>query len=316
MLSAVPLVRQTLQLLRSTLPASVAVDFAMPAPPHDDEEFAILADAVQMEQVLFNLCINARDAIEGPGAIRVRVGTRRGGWDCASCRARVEGGTWIEISVADTGSGIAPEIQERIFEPFVSSKEVGRGSGMGLAMVHGIVHDHRGHVALETQIGKGSVFRVMLPAADPRADEHREAASIVPIPVSRAVLRGHVLVVEDESMVGDFMVELLESWGLDVSLHREPQQALRWIEDSGTPIDLVLTDHTMPQMTGLELARRVRACRPGLPIVLYTGDAGAIDAADLARHGVRALLRKPIEAAVLRELVRQCLEHPGLEGAA
>ena len=277
-----PLVRQTAQLLRATLPSTIDLDADT-----DDALPAVQADAVQIEQVLFNLCINARDAIGArSGHIRVRLRQlSNAGCHCASCRARVAGGRWVELSVTDSGSGIAPDVLERMFDPFYTTKDVGKGSGMGLAMVHGIVHDHGGHLCVETQPGAGSTFRVLLPlAASQPAAASSPALSQAP---ARAALQGRVLVVEDEAMVGDFMTELLGGWGLDVVLHRDPMQALAWATDPANPVDLVITDQTMPQLTGLELAERLRATRPQLPVVLYTGNAeraGSGRAAELRRQ--------------------------------
>ena len=168
-----PLVRQTLQLLRSTLPTSVAVNSVLPP---DDAGLCVDADAVQLEQVLFNLCINARDAIGDSGLIKVRLREAAGAFTCASCRAQLPAARWVELSVADDGSGMDAATLERIFEPFFSTKEVGRGSGMGLAMVHGIVHDHGGHVVVESAPQAGSVFRVLLPPARSEARSEPEAA--------------------------------------------------------------------------------------------------------------------------------------------
>ena len=173
-LSLAPLVRQTLQLLRATLPSSVAVNAV---PPQRRRGAGVEADAVQLEQVLFNLCINARDAIDASGLISVRLRERSGAWHLRVVPRAAAAGSWVELSVADNGSGIAADMLERMFEPFFSSKEVGRGSGMGLAMVHGIVHDHGGHVVVETAPQAGSVFRVLLPPAQGRAqpDPRRRA---------------------------------------------------------------------------------------------------------------------------------------------
>jgi len=296
-LALAPLVQQSLQLLRATLPSSAVVDFVAV-----DDMPTVLADPVQVEQVLFNLCINARDAIQGAGFIRVRLGWHRGPWRCASCRAAGEQVAWVELSVADSGAGVADEVLERIFEPFVSTKEVGRGSGMGLAMVHGIVHDHGGHVLLETAAGAGTVFRVVLPPAG--VDLPADAAATESAPVDRdQALSGRVLVVEDEAMVGDFMAELLTSWGLEVVLRRDPLSALAWLEDRDNAVDLLITDQTMPQLAGLALAQRTTALRPGLPILLYSGNAEGFDAAELERSGVRAAMRKPVDAETLRTLV-------------
>ena len=299
-----PLVQQTLQLLRSTLPASVGVDYRARG---DGPPLQVLADPVQLEQVLFNLCINARDAIDGPGLIRVRLDEAGGGWTCASCRAHVAAGRWAEVSVADSGAGIAPEVLERMFEPFFTTKEVGQGSGMGLAMVHGIVHDHGGHVEVQTRVGAGARFRVLLPLASGADDAAAvTAAAAVPAPAPQA-LAGRVMVVDDETMVGDFMAELLGGWGLDVLLQRDPRSALDWIEKDAAALDLLITDQTMPKMSGLVLAQRARAARPGLPVLLYSGHADAIDPAERERSGIRAVLPKPVDAEALRALLQRVL---------
>jgi PAS domain S-box-containing protein len=307
-----PLVRQTLQLLRATLPATVAVDDAALAAGEDEDDGdapRVAADAVQLEQVLFNLCINARDAIHGPGLIRVRLRSSQGGWHCSSCRARVDHGRWVELSVADSGEGMPPAVLERVFEPFYSTKEVGRGSGMGLAMMHGIVHDHGGHVVVQSAPGAGSEFRVLLPpaAADavgaPPAQGARSAAG-----AARELPHARVMVVEDETMVGDFMAELLSGWGLDVVLQRDPLQAAAWLDEPANALDLLVTDHTMPQMTGLALAQHAAAVRPGLPVLLYTGNAAGVDKDEAQRHGVRAVLRKPVDPPALRATLRRCLQ--------
>jgi PAS domain S-box-containing protein len=296
-----PLVRQTLQLLRSTLPTSVAVNTVLPP---DDASLCVEADAVQLEQVLFNLCINARDAIGASGLIKVRLRESGATFTCASCRAHLQAARWVELSVADNGSGIAADTLERMFDPFFSTKEVGRGSGMGLAMVHGIVHDHGGHVIVETAAQAGSVFRVMLPPAHAAPQPQPQAT---PPAETVGPMTGRVMVVDDEGMVGDFMAELLDGWGLDVVLQRDPRQALAWLEQSAQALDLLITDQTMPQLSGLQLAQRAGELRPGLPVLLYTGNAEAIDATEAQRHGVCGVLRKPVDADALHALMQHCL---------
>lgn len=305
-LALVPLVHQTLQLLRPTLPSSVELEGELVAPGVDEGGLCVSADPVQLEQVVFNLCINARDAMNGRGRIRVQLRHHEGaGWACASCRAPVEGGQWVELSIGDDGCGIAPGMLERIFDPFFSTKAPGRGSGMGLAMVHGIVHDHGGHVRLDTAPGAGSVFSVMLPLATrlhvPVAAQ-AEASS-----AAHAPLVGNVVLVEDDPMVGDFLLERLSAWGLTVVLQREPLAAAAWLDDPAHAIDVLITDQTMPQMTGLQLARHVAERRPGLPVVLVSGNAEAFDAHELARCGVRVALTKPVSDQRLREVLRDAL---------
>jgi CheY-like chemotaxis protein len=180
---------------------------------------------------------------------------------------------------------------------------------MGLAMVHGIVHDHDGHVVVETAPGRGSVFRVMLPAAAADPTAPREASRPSPVTPTRVeALAGRVLLVEDEPMVGRFMVERLTGWGLEVTWEREPLAALARLDAGAHEVDVLITDQTMPQMTGLQLARGAADRRPDLPVLLYTGNGADIEGEELQRHGVRALLRKPIDALALRELLGRWLE--------
>jgi PAS domain S-box-containing protein len=303
-LALAPLVRQSLQLLRSTLPSSVVLETAIGE--IDDTTPAVLADAVQFEQVLFNLCINARDAMHGSGTIRVALrslGALK--QRCTSCGAAAGPGPWVTLDVADSGPGIAPDVVERIFEPFYSTKEVGQGSGMGLAMVHGIVHNHGGHVLVDTRPGQGTRFRVLWPAAAPGAAIAAMAAAAAPAAGARLI--GAVMVVEDETAVGELMTEMLDGWGLQVVLMRDPLAAREWLDEPSHALDLLITDHTMPRLTGLELARHVSAMRPELPVLLYSGDPAIEDNEALRRQGVRALLRKPVEPQALRLCLQRWL---------
>ncbi len=303
------LIDESIRLLGSSLPSTVEIrtdlEHALPA---------VSIEPVQVEQVLLNLCINARDAMNGIGTIRVGVRlAETAGIVCASCRKHAAG-RFVELSVGDTGGGIAPEVLERMFEPFYSTKEVGRGSGMGLAMVHGIVHEHGGHICVDTS-REGTRFRVFLPPSADAAASGREVPAAADSVPRYAALDGHVLVVDDEQIVGEFMSELLRSRGLTVTVKPSGPEALAWFERHGAEIDAVVTDQTMPRMTGLELARRLTGRRPSLPVLLYTGYAENIDAALLARAGVRTLLRKPVEPEELLARLREAIR-PGASPAA
>jgi CheY-like chemotaxis protein len=276
LIAPMPVARQALQLLRPNLPSSIAV--ACPEVVNVTERAVppVVADPVQLEQVLFNLCINARDAIGEHGTIRVRVGHSAAAGHCASCSALLDDSRWVWVEVSDDGRGMAREVIERMFEPFFTTKEVGRGTGMGLAMVHGILHDHGGHIQVDSMPGRGSVFRVLLPAAaqeTPRAD-----LPAAPSPAPRAApgLRGRVLLVEDESIVSDYMMDAMTGWGLDVVLERDPLAAARRLSSTEEVFDLLLTDQTMPGMTGLALSKLAVRHRPELPVLLYTGNASEI----------------------------------------
>ena len=299
-----PLVDDALASVRPALPASVtlAVDVTAAAP-------LVRVDPLQVEQVLLNLCLNARDAIDGVGV--VRVGVRPVHADslvCTGCRACV-GGEFVELSVADDGHGMAPAVVERIFEPFFSTKETGKGTGMGLAMVHGIVHEHGGHVVVESSPGHGSRFRVLWPALPPDVHETSlpPGATTASGRRPRPVLAGSVLVVDDETTVGEFMRELLESWGLRATYVPQAQGALDLLSGPGPRFDAVITDQAMPRMTGIQLARALRASQIDVPVILYTGYGEGLAQADLQAAGVRAVLRKPVDPVALEAALARAL---------
>jgi PAS domain S-box-containing protein len=295
-----------LQLLQPTLPSTIGVEW-MDRPHAGNDIPPIVADAVQLEQVLFNLFINARDAIRDRGTIRVRVGhSATAAGHCASCSAPIAATPWVWVEVADDGRGIPPEAIGRMFEPFFTTKEGAGGTGLGLAMVHGIVHDHGGHIEVSSQSGGGSVFRVLLPAA---ARQPQDIAAFSKTGTRlRPLLRGHVLLVEDEAMVSDYVSELLTGFGFEVARERDPLLAAKRLADSGERFDILLTDYTMPGMTGTALACHSASHRPALPVVLYTGNASEITQDELDRCGVRALIRKPFDAVSLRSLLAGLLQ--------
>jgi CheY-like chemotaxis protein len=254
----------------------------------------VLLDPVQLDQVLLNLAINARDAMGETGKLAIAVRPAEAlRAVCSSCRQRFAG-EFVELSVSDSGPGIAAHVLERMFEPFFTTKEVGRGSGMGLATVHGIVHEHRGHIVVDRAVEGGSRFRVLIPALDegaPLSAAKPESGRTK----KRAPLAGRVLVVDDEGPVADFMRELLSSWGLDAEATTDPRGALSSFTADPRAYDLVITDQTMPSATGLGLARELLARRPDLPVILCTGHIDPIAQRELESAGIRALLHKPVE---------------------
>jgi len=296
-------VREATKLLRASLPATVEMQVEL-----DAELPAVLIDPVQFEQVLMNLCINARDAMHAVGTVRIDTAWESG-WRgvCTSCRQSVDG-DFVVLSIGDTGPGIDAGVLDRMFEPFFSTKEVGKGSGMGLATVHGIVHEHHGHVVVETRPGGGATFRVLLPPLDAAIAGDAPGASTMAASVApRPPLDATVVLVDDEPSVLGFMRELLEGWGVRVSTFFDPEDARRLITDDGFEFDLLIADQTMPRLTGTELARAVATKRPGLPILLYTGYRDAIAAPEIDATGIRAVLEKPIDPEVLYQQLRRNL---------
>jgi nitrogen-specific signal transduction histidine kinase/CheY-like chemotaxis protein len=293
------LIDESLRLLRATFPSSIALEVESA-----DEAAVADVDPVQLQQVLLNLGINARDAIGSAG--RIRFGVRREAvarHRCASCDQPFSG-VFSRLWVADSGPGIPPQLRARIFEPFFSTKAPGRGTGMGLATVHRIVHEHGGHLLVET--GGGTRFDVLLPA------DAAVAAAIQPVPPAKpavrpALPRGRVLLVDDEESVLGFMRELLLSWGLEVAAVRRASAARDLLAAEGTRFDLLVTDQTMPELSGADLAHAAQALRPGLPVLLYSGHADLIDVEALKHSGIRRVLRKPLEPAELRSAIEDCL---------
>jgi PAS domain S-box-containing protein len=296
-----PLVRQSIRLLRSSLPSTleIAAELSPDAP-------AALLDPVQADQVLMNLCINARDAMQGQGTVRIGLSpVTLLDAVCTSCRARVAG-NFVQLAVADTGPGIAAEVIDRMFEPFFTTKELGQGTGMGLSIVHGIVHEYGGHIVVDSS-PRGAQFRLLFPAVAALADSEEPAPRRARLATPR--LSGRVLLVDDEDVVASFMCERLQGWGLDVTALSSAAAARELFARAPQDYDMVVTDYAMPRMNGLELARALRAVRPALPLILYSGYADNIPEAQLHIVGVE-LLHKPIDESALLAALRRHLPSP------
>jgi two-component system cell cycle sensor histidine kinase/response regulator CckA len=299
--SPAALIREWVGLLGTTLSSSVEIQTELLSGVGN-----VLVDPLQLEQVLMNLCINARDAMQGHGALTIRLcNLTLDGAVCASCRQPVAG-RFIEISVRDTGPGVPTEVQERMFEPFYSTKAVGHGSGMGLSMVHGIIHDHGGHLLLDSRPGEGAALSMLLAplSAGETGTEPVGTAGNTP---DRQRIAGRVLLVDDEPAVGEFMQDLLEEWGLTVNVFNNSVDACVRFSDDPDRYDLVVLDQTMPRMTGMEVAQQLLKLRPGLPVILYTGYSDEISEEQVLGSGIRALINKPVDTGRLRDLVRRLL---------
>jgi CheY-like chemotaxis protein len=299
-------VRGALATLQAGLPGTLEFSVEL-----DESIAAVHVDPAQVEQVLLNLCINARDATRGVG--RVRLGVRPvqiTGVHCAGCRQPIDG-AFVELYVDDNGHGMTPEVLERIFEPFYSTKETGKGSGMGLAMVHGIVHEHGGHVVVESRPGEGTRFRILLPALPGQVAQADASEANPPARLPRPAMKGSVLVVDDEEMVGEFMRELLATWGLEATCVHRPEAALDLVHAEPDRFDVVITDQSMPRLTGLELARRLKQVRATLPVVLYTGHGDGISGDEVDAAGVAVVMHKPVDPAQLSQVLTRCLAAAG-----
>lgn len=296
------LVEEMARFLKPMLPSTVGFEID----PGHDSAF-VVADPVQIEQVVMNLCINARDALDGRGTIRIAIEHPAPSVAvCASCRASVASSGHLALLVGDDGPGIPSNVLERMFEPFFSTKPVGKGSGMGLATVHGIVHEHGGHILIDSKPGGGTAFRVLLPRVTPSGEVCGTGRSS-PEESSRRALSGRILVVDDEAMVTGFLEELLQVWGLEVVLAHDGLEGCERFATDPDGFDLVLTDQTMPHRTGLEMAAEIHRANPSVPILLFSGYAEDVPEHVLASAGVRALLAKPVEPENLLALLTELL---------
>lgn len=299
------IVKESVQLLRATLPASIRIETAV-----EMENSTVNGDPSAIHQMLLNLCTNAFQAMgDAGGVLTVGVSTVWIGEDGPGDGPDLPPGPYLRLLVADTGSGIDAVSLPRIFEPYFTTKAPGEGTGLGLAMVHGIVHHHGGAVTVDGRPGKGAVFTVYLPAAEPPAPPlEGPAAAPAPTPAGRERL----LVVDDEPPVAAALEQTLSELGYAVSGFTDPVAALAAFESAPDDFDALLTDMTMPEINGVELSARVHALRPRLPVVLCTGVLGGVDGGALRRAGASVLLLKPVPAAHLAEVMRKVLD----DGAA
>jgi len=235
----------------------------------------IIADPVQLEQVLVNLASNARDAMRGSGGtltIETQAMDVAAGAPGSSVPATVEPGAWVVLSVRDTGTGMDTETRRLAFHPFFTTKEVGQGTGLGLATVHGIVEQSGGRVFVESEVGKGSCFRVFLPRAVGASESDLEVGDdVAGGGKATPKHRGTVLLAEDDARVRAVTVQALSGAGFVVIEAEDGERALQWADGHVGPIDLLVTDLVMTRMGGLELARRLKAVRPGLRVLYVSG---------------------------------------------
>lgn len=300
-----PLVEEALSLMRSLLPAGIKLVTRLPA-----TTLPVLVDATQIQQVLMNLCTNAWQAMEGrPGDITVALRDVRLDAAQALKLGDLPSGAYACLSVADNGPGMDQDTQRRIFEPFFTTKAPGAGTGLGLAVVHGIVKTHHGAIALDSRPGEGARFDVYLPLA---GAEQAVAAVVVPgaaPPEASAAPGTHIVYIDDyEAMV--FLVgRLLRKQGYRASTFNSGEDAMEWLRaHPQEPVDLVVTDQNMPGMSGVDVARSVAQDRPGLRVAIVSGHVNEQLQADAAAVGVIEVMPKQDSMDALGDAIRKLLE--------
>lgn len=283
-----------------TYPDDIAVEIRIP-----DDLRLVVGDATQIQQVLMNLCVNARDAMPDGGTLTIEA--RTVSFDPAEAQRTLdaEPGDYVQVRVQDTGTGMPDEVADKIFEPFFSTKEEGEGTGLGLSTAYSIVKSHDGFIDVESEEGVGTTFRVHLPVA---ADEQKEDGNNRPTAATNEATLGgeRVLVVDDEEFILETTQQTLENEGYAVATAVGAQEALQWVEARDGTVDAVITDLRMPDMDGLALIRALHAQYPALPIVAVSGLADGRTEEALSA-GAHSFLAKPITAEKLQEALREAL---------
>ncbi|MCG2777151.1 MAG: PAS domain S-box protein, partial [Desulfobacterales bacterium] len=308
------IVKEVLKLLRASLPTTI--EFRLNIEP---EIGIIEADPTQMHQVLMNLCTNAAHAMDEKGGIlelsvqNVTIfedGFASGEPEKSKTRnlkskILLPPGPYVTLTVSDTGHGMSAEVLGRIFDPYFTTMEKGEGTGLGLAVVHGIVKSHGGAITVYSKVGKGSTFKVYFPVIEKKLVEKEEKAE--------AISTGHqrILFVDDEPVLVDIGKKMLEHLGHQVITRTSSVEALEAFRNNPDKFDLVITDKTMPQMTGFGLAKEIKRIRPGVPIILCTGFSDTTDEDKARAMGINGLVMKPVVMREMAEIIKRVSDGRG-----
>ena len=290
-------VREALHLLRASLPSTIEIRTSI---ERDTPE--VTADETEMVQIIMNLATNSAHAMPEGGVLEVRLGP----YEMTPGFAREHGGLvsghYARLTVRDTGAGMSEQVARRAFEPFFTTKPAGTGSGLGLSVIHGIVRAQRGTIELHSRPGEGTRIDIYLPASDLAQKEDTRVEEASSMPATR-----HVMVVEDEQNLATMLKRQVEEMGLTVTVHTSSPEALEDFRSRPADFQLLITDNTMPRMTGLALTAEVLRIRPDLPVMLISGLAETADPEDMRARGIRKLLHKPHRWHELAEAIKELI---------
>ena len=295
-----PIIKEVVRFMRASLPTTIEITQTI-----NETSDVIMADLTQMHQVLMNLCTNAGHAMKETGGV-LEIGLKEVVMDALNLihHPDLKPGRYLELSVRDTGHGIPQENLGRIFDPYFTTKKTGEGTGLGLAVVHGIVKDHGGDLSVYSEVGKGTIFIIYLPLMEKQAEGNERK-------VKEVILRGKgetILFIDDEKMVVDFSRELLEELGYKVVTQTDPVAAIEVFKKNSVNFDIVITDKTMPRLTGFDVIRKIRAIRADIPVVLCSGYQDKEDMEKLQALGINQLITKPARINVLAKAIRDVLD--------
>jgi two-component system cell cycle sensor histidine kinase/response regulator CckA len=296
-LSISPIIKESLKLLRASLPATIEI--CQHIKPKSD---MVLMTPTQIHQILINLCTNAAFAMrEGGGILTVSLVDGFFDSDTEQVNPDIKPGPYLRLTVRDTGHGMVPEVLARIFDPFFTTKKMGEGAGLGLSVVHGIVKNIGGAINVKSEPGRGTVFDLFLPKG---AHEGGSDVGSFSLPSDET---GRILIIDDEEYLVNVVKNVLSDFGYQVVSKTNSVQALDLFRQKPEQFDLVITDCTMPRMTGVELAKKMLSIRSDIPVILCTGFNESISRRDAEAMGIRDLLMKPISILELTGVVDKIL---------
>ena len=287
--------KEVLNFIRSTIPTIIEIQEDIKS------ESLILGNATQVHQVLMNLCTNAAYAMEDSGGT-LNISLKDVFVDKNKLSIGMKPGDYVEIKVADTGTGIPPDIIDSIFEPYFTTKAHGEGTGIGLAMVHGVVESYGGQISVESQLGKGTTFTIHLPITKKQSAQDDYVPEELPTGTER------ILFVDDEATIAKMGSQILERLGYSVTTRTSGIEALELFRTKPNDFDLVVTDMTMPNLTGDKLAVELMKIRPEIPVILCTGYSKKISDETASEIGIKAFAYKPVVKADLAKSVRKVLD--------
>ncbi len=299
-MAVAPAVREALQLLRSTIPATISIESVL------ESDGQVMADATRIQQIVMNLCTNGYHAMRQQGGIlQVRVVDIEVADEDAGVEMDLTPGRYVLLSVADTGTGMDEQTRKRIFDPYFTTKEAGEGTGLGLAVVHGIVRSYGGVIRVTSRPGHGSVFEIFLPRVD---DGGRSGTAAEEPGREIAGGRERIMFVDDEELIVNMSRQMLSRFGYTVLSFTSSREAMAHFMKHDREIDLVITDLTMPEMSGVELARRMMDIRPDLPVILCTGYSEEMNRDRAMALGIARFVQKPLVMEEMLRIVRSVLD--------
>lgn len=285
-------VKEALKLIRASIPKTIQIKQTI------NSRSMVLADPSKINQVVINLCTNAYQSMVSTGGI-LGVGLKEVDFSQKDCITNIDirPGRYLKLEISDTGEGMESEVMDRIFEPYFTTKELDKGTGLGLAVVQGIVKEHLGSISVYSEPGQGSSFHVYLPVTDKKASEENKAEESYPVGGVESIL-----FVDDEDFLRNSAKELLVALGYTVDAFPEGKSAFKAYQEAPDRYDIVVTDMTMPGITGMELSNQVLALNPHQPIILCTGHSELINREKALAMGIRDYYEKPV---IVNELVRR-----------